>query len=139
MTVDALLENLCAAAGPLRRELPDTAEIEGLKTSAFRKLADANNLELSIESRFDLAYGSAHSMSLAALRLRGYRSSRRDIVFQVLPQTLGLPKPICRVLQKCHDVRNRSEYEGVSEIDAVLVAALLDACILVTKALEAAG
>jgi hypothetical protein len=114
VTSNVLLENLCGESGPLRREPADTAEIEGLKRSGLRKLA----------------------LSLAALRLCGYRSSRRDIVFQVLPQTLGLPQPICRVLQKCHDVRNRSEYEGGSEIDAVLLADLLAACGAAAEALD---
>jgi hypothetical protein len=136
VTSNVLLENLCGESGPLRREPADTAEIEGLKRSGLRKLADAKKQDLSIESRFDLAYGAAHSLSLAALRLCGYRSSRRDIVFQVLPQTLGLPQPICRVLQKCHDVRNRSEYEGGSEIDAVLLADLLAACAAAAEALD---
>jgi hypothetical protein len=132
----AFLENLCGEPGPLRREPADTVEIEGLRKAALRKLADAQMRNLSIESRFDLAYGAAHPLSLAALRLCGYRSSRRDIVFQVLPQTLGLPQPICRVLQKCHGVRNRTEYEGGTEIDAVLLADLLRACAAVADAME---
>lgn len=114
MTSNALLENLCGESGPLRREPPDIKEIEGLKNLGLKKLA----------------------LSLVALRLCGYRSSRRDIVFQILQQTLGLPQPMCRVLQKCHGVRNRSEYEGGSGINAVLLADLLGACAAVAEALE---
>jgi hypothetical protein len=44
----------------------------------------------SLESRFDLAYGAAHALCLAALRHHGYRASKRYIVFQILPDTLGL-------------------------------------------------
>lgn len=41
-----------------------------------------------------------------------------------------------RVLSKCHDVRNRSEYEGDLELDEGLVADLITACRSVEKALD---
>ena len=31
---------------------------------------------------------------------------------QLLPDTLGLGPEVWRVLSKCHDMRNRTEYEG---------------------------
>ena len=52
------------------------------------RLRDAQNLELGVESRFDLAYNAAHAYSLAALRWHGYRSGNRYTVFQCLPHTL---------------------------------------------------
>ena len=77
------------------------------------RLRDAANASLALESRFDLAYGAAHSMSLAALRHAGYRPrNQRYIVFQVLPHTLGLAPEVWRLLSKCHEVRNLAEYEG---------------------------
>jgi hypothetical protein len=63
----------------------------------------------SLDGRFDLAYASAHALCLAALRYRGFRPSKRYIVFQVLPDTLGLGPETWRVLSKCHDLRNRTE------------------------------
>jgi len=51
------------------------------------------------------------------LRLRGYRSENRFLVFQVLPHTLGLPPATWRVLSKGHEVRNMAEYEGALDVD----------------------
>ena len=73
------------------------SEIRGLLRSGEARLADAANRALSLESRFDLAYNAAHALALAALRLRGYRSENRFLVFQVLPHTLGLPPATWRV------------------------------------------
>ena len=89
-----------------------------------------------MESRFDLAYNAAHALSLAALRRAGYRSANRYIVFQLLPHTLGLGPEVWRVLSKCHDVRNRGEYEGDLDLDERLVADLIAACRAVEKALD---
>ena len=69
--------------------------------SGLARLKDAENEANSLDSRFDLAY-SHH----------GFRPSKRYIVFQVLPDTLGLGPEVWRVLSKCHDMRNRTEYEG---------------------------
>jgi hypothetical protein len=71
---------------------------------------------------------AAHALCLAALRHRGYRSSKRYIVFQVLPDTLGLGPDVWRVLSKCHDMRNRTEYEGALDVDERLVADLIGSC-----------
>jgi len=128
MTVPSAFDNLCGPGKPLRAEPPDTAEFLGLRRAGFARLADARNASLSLESRFDLAYNAAHSLSLAALRWHGYRPSRRYIVFQLLPETLGLGPQIWRVLAKCHDLRNRGEYEGALDINDRLVADLLLAC-----------
>lgn len=84
------LENLSGAGKPLRPEPPDGNETQGLLRTGLARLKDASNKQLALESRFDLAYNAAHALSLAALRLAGYRSSNRYIVFQVLPHTLAL-------------------------------------------------
>jgi hypothetical protein len=128
MTVPSAFDTLCGPGKPLRAEPPDPAEFLGLKRAGFARLADARNASLSLESRFDLAYNAAHSLSLAALRWHGYRPSQRYIVFQLLPETLGLGPEIWRVLAKCHDLRNRGEYEGALDINDRLVVDLLLAC-----------
>jgi hypothetical protein len=46
----------------------------------------------------------------------------------VLPDTLGLGPEVWRVLSKCHDMRNRTEYEGALDVDDRLVADLISAC-----------
>lgn len=132
-------ENLCGPGKPLHAEPPDAAEIAGLTRSGLARLTDANNSALSLESRFDLGYNAAHALCLAALRWHGYRSGNRYIVFQLLPHTLGLGPEVWRVLAKCHDVRNKGEYEGNLNIDARLVTDLLAAGDAVAKGLKALG
>jgi hypothetical protein len=46
----------------------------------------------------------------------------------VLPDTLGLAPEIWRVLSKCHDMRNRTESEGVLDVADRLVSDLISAC-----------
>ena len=131
------LENLAGLDGPLKAEAPDAAEYAGLVRSGQVRLADARKVDNSIESRFDLAYNAAHAFCLAALRRRGYRAAKRYIVFQVLPHTLGLGPDVWRVLDKCHKLRNQSEYEGDLAIDERIVADLIVACTVVKTALDA--
>lgn len=120
------LERL-AAIGKLKREPPVRSEFEGLVRSGAARLVDAENGALSLESRFDLAYGAAHALALAALRWHGFRCDSRYLVFQVLPHTLGTPTATWRLLAKCHERRNLAEYEGSFEIDDRLLADLLAA------------
>ena len=75
-----------------------------------------------------VASAQVHALCLAALRHNGFRPSKRYIVFQVLPDTLGLGPEVWRVLSKCHDMRNRTEYEGVLDVDDRLVSDLIGAC-----------
>ncbi|HEY2996603.1 MAG TPA: hypothetical protein VGM22_27620 [Methylomirabilota bacterium] len=77
--------------------------------SGLTRLTDAQKQTNSLESRFDLAYNAAHALCLAALRHSGYR---------------------------CHDVRNRGEYEGGVYADERLVADLITACKAVGEAVE---
>ena len=130
------LDNLCGAGKPLRREPPDQQETLGLLRSGVARPNDARNHGLALESRFDLAYNAAHALSLAALRRKGYRSSNRYIVFQVLQHTLGLGPEVWRVLDKCHNTRNLGEYEGMLEVDDRLVADLIKATQAVLDALS---
>lgn len=131
------LENLSGPGKSLKKEAPDPNEFAGLLRSGLARLKDARNTELALESRFDLAYNAAHSLSLAALRRLGYRSGNRYIVFQVLPHTLGLGPQVWRVLDKCHNTRNLGEYEGLLEVDERLVTDLITATQAVADALQA--
>jgi len=137
--VPSAFESLCGAGKPLHAEPADAAEFEGLKRSGLARLADAGKVSLALESRFDLAYNAAHALCLAALRWHGYRSSNRYIVFQLLPHTLGLGPEVWRVLAKCHDVRNKGEYEGQLMIDERLVTDLLTAARAVASKLIELG
>ena len=118
------LENL-VRIDKLKRERCSPREFRGLVGSAEARLADAANPTLTLNSRFDLAYNAAHALALAALRCRGYRSSDRYIVFQVLPHTLGMPASAVRVFATCHTRRNRAEYEGLIDVNETLMSDLM--------------
>ncbi len=130
------LDNL-VRIGQLKSEPPAEVEIQGLMRSGLRRLDDAERQELSLESRFDLAYNAAHALALAALRLRGYRSESRYLVFQCLQHTVDLPVEQWRVLDQAHRKRNLAEYEGYMDVDEQLVAATLRVTWEVAKRVEA--
>lgn len=120
------LDNLLRTGG-LKAEPPDRKECEGLLRSAGDRLQDARNPALSFASRFDLAYNAAHALALTALRLQGYRSDRRYLVFQCLAHTLAVSKAQVRLFALCHDRRNLAEYEGYMDVDEPLLAELIAA------------
>ncbi len=120
------LENLVRGGG-LKAEPPDRKECEGLLKSATDRLKDAHSSALSFASRFDLAYNAAHALALTAMRLQGFRSDRRYLVFQCLVHTLGLNKVHVRLFALCHERRNLAEYEGYMDVDETLLAELLAA------------
>jgi hypothetical protein len=121
----------------LEVEPPDEKEFAGLKSSGLARFKDATNVANSLEGRFDLAYNAAHALCLAALRHHGFRPHNRYIVFQVHPDTLGLGPKVWRVLAKCHDLRNRGEYGGGSNVDERIVTDLIVACKTVAAKVEA--
>ncbi len=118
------LDNL-VRIGKLKMERPAKSELEGLLRSGQSRLADAERSDLSLESRFDLGYNAAHALALAALRLRGYRSESRYLVFQCLQHTIELPNEQWRVLDQAHRKRNLAEYEGEVDVDEQLIKAML--------------
>jgi hypothetical protein len=123
----------------LAKEAPDSKEFDGLVRSGLARLTDAERDTNSLDSRFDLAYSAAHALCLAALRHHGFRPSKRYIVFQVLPDTLGLGPDVWRLLSKCHDMRNRTEYEGALDVDERLVKDLIAACRKVAEKVRSLG
>ena len=60
------LDNL-VRIGQLKVEPAAAGELTGLVRSGIRRLDDAARAELSVESRFDVAYNAAHAFALAAL------------------------------------------------------------------------
>ncbi|HVV78369.1 MAG TPA: hypothetical protein VHD59_01990 [Pseudolabrys sp.] len=127
------LDNL-VKIGTLKIEPPSQREFGGMLESAKKLLADAQNEDLDSDSQFDLAYGAAHRLALAALRRHGYRSENRITVFQALTHTLSTRNADIQIFLKAHSERNLAEYEGRTEIDKRLLAEL----IICTKTLEAA-
>ena len=120
----AQLDNL-VKTGKLKAEPADQKEFDGMVSSARRRLHDASLESLSDDSRFSLAYGAAHALSLAAMRWHGYRSDNRYLVFQCLQHTVGMETVKWRVLDKCHKQRNIAEYEGHLEITPQLLHELI--------------
>jgi hypothetical protein len=109
----------------LKAEPGTRSEFAGMVNSARRRLIDAQNKSLDPDSQFDLAYGAAHRLALAALRHKGYRSENRITVFQTLVHTLGSDKSDIQIFLKAHNERNLAEYQGRMEIDESLLADLI--------------
>ena len=118
----------------LKTEAASRKEFTDMLRSARTRLADSQNESLDPDSQFDLAYGSAHRLALAALRHQGYRSEDRITVFQTLVHTLGTDSADVQIFLQAHNERNLAEYEGHIEIDERLLAELIRC----TKRLEAA-
>ncbi len=129
------LENL-TKIGKLKREAFSRAEFQNFLKSGSARLRDAENVGLSMESRFDLAYNAAHAFALAALRVSGYRSEQRYVVFQALEHTVQFPQPQRRVLIKAHGHRNDAEYEGAPVDDAQLLAELISTTQMLEQAVR---
>lgn len=126
------LDNL-VRIGSLKAEAATPREFNGMVASARRSLADAQNQSIATDSQFDLAYGAAHRLALAALRHKGYRSENRITVFQTLAHTLGTPNADIQTFLKAHNERNLAEYEGRIDVDEKLLGQLISA----TKRLDA--
>jgi hypothetical protein len=118
----------------LKTEPATRSEFTGMVNSARKRLVDAKNESLDPDSRFDLAYGAAHRLALAALRHKGYRSENRITVFQTLVHTLGSDRSDVQIFLRAHNERNLAEYEGRMEISEGLLADLIGC----TKKLETA-
>lgn len=118
------LDNL-VDIGRLKVEPPTRVEFTGMIESARKRLKDAQNESLDPDSQFDLAYGAAHRLALAALRHAGYRSENRITVFQTLVHTVGSDTADIQIFLKAHNERNLAEYQGRMEVDQRLLAELI--------------
>ena len=122
-----------AQGGDLEAETPSRPQFVTLVRLGRSLLADARGGELSLEGRFSLVYGAAQALAAAALRAHGYRSGNRAMAFECLPETAGLSAVQLRVLELCHDRRDRAEQDGLLEVDERLVR---EAAEVVQKLLE---
>ena len=118
------LDNL-VRIGKLKTEPASRAEFDGMLDAARRRLADAQKENIAVDSQFDLAYGAAHRLALAALRQHGYRSADRITVFQTLVHTVGTNSADLQIFLRAHNERNLAEYEGRTEIDEQLLTELI--------------
>lgn len=81
--------------GKLKEEPPSEKELQGLKSSAVARLADAERRDLSFESRFDLTYNAAHALALYALRrnlaeYEGYLERDEQLLADMISTTRAL-------------------------------------------------
>lgn len=90
-----------------------------------RNLKDAGLVDLSPESRFDIAYKAAMQCALIAVMANGFRPSTNEpghhaTVIQSLPKTVGLSEVRMIVLDKLRRKRNLSDYtgEGIGDEEA---------------------
>jgi len=118
------LENL-VKIGKLKVDQSTGNEVMGLIQRGLVKIEDFKHPGLSIETRFDIIYGAAHALCLAALKNAGYRSESRYIVFQCAQHTIGLEPEYWRVMSDAHRQRNVAEYEGYIEVNEQLLEALV--------------
>lgn len=132
------LDNL-VKVDSLKAEAPDAIEIEGLVASGTARLRDAHRVELSTDSRFDLAYNAAFALALAALRWHGYRPANRYIVFQSLAHTVNMAAAKWRVLAAAHKKRNEVEYGGKADVSDATVEDLVRIVDDLAQAIEQLG
>ena len=124
-----MLENLIGKG--LQRETSDAAEIRRLRRKIATKLADARNEQISLDSRFDLAYEALLQLGLTALRANGLRPDSRGghhaIALQTLDTTVQYPREKLRLLDRFRRQRAAGLYDGSFEPSEAEVQALLDA------------
>jgi hypothetical protein len=115
------LRNLEQIGSPVP-EPTSRVEIQRLLDLAQASLSGTKTKSLAVEPRFQLAYSAAHHLALAALRANDYRTATREghrmLVFQTLPNTVGLEVGIARTLDRTHRKRNELEYTGAVDVPA---------------------
>lgn len=123
MTLDSLIGK------GLRREPADVQEVGRFLARIATKLLDAQNTQISAESRFDIAYEALLQVGLVALRARGLRPDSKGghhvMALQTLNLTIGYPREKLRVLDQFRRKRSAGLYDGSfepsqAELDALI-------------------
>lgn len=116
------LENLVAINRLVKHDATPESILK-LLASAERNLADAKATNISAENRFDAAYKAIMQCAMAALWVKGYRTSTSEpghhqTAIQTLPKTLGVDTDTVIVLDALRKQRNLNDYAGdsVSEV-----------------------
>ena len=98
---------------------PSRLGIRELLAVADRDLADADVRALSIEGRFQMAYGAALTAALAALTASGFRPARESHhhrVIQSLSLTIGADAATVDTFDAFRKKRNASGYERINVV-----------------------
>ncbi|OGA35167.1 MAG: hypothetical protein A3G80_00340 [Betaproteobacteria bacterium RIFCSPLOWO2_12_FULL_62_13b] len=127
--------------GALRHEAASAAEIHRLFDLARSSLSSAGLKSNALEVRYQVAYGAAHYLALAALRANNFRTAAREghrqLVFQLLPHTAGIDSSVAMALDRAHRKRNELEYVGAVDVTEAETADLITAAKGVQKAVHA--
>ena len=110
--MSAELDNLLAM-GELQPQPPRKNEIDGILQRAAELLEGAQYPSNPLSVRFSLAYSAAHALANGALRMAGYRSNRRGVVFQCIVHVLPCSDDEAATLITAHGIRNDVEYDGL--------------------------
>lgn len=132
------LENLVGKG--LVHEATNAPEIRRFLDKITTKLADARNEQISLDTRFDIAYEALLQAGLAALRANALRPDSRGghhiLALQTLNNTIAYPKEKLRLLDEFRRQRSAGLYDGAFEPTKEEVRAILDTVDDVKKHLE---
>ena len=122
------LDNLVGKG--LQREATNAAEISRFLSKIALKLADARNEQISLDTRFDIAYEAVLQIGLAALRANGLRPDSRGghhiLALQTLNTTIDYPTKNLRLLDEFRRQRAAGLYDGSFDPTSAEVNAILD-------------
>lgn len=122
------LENLVGKG--LQREATNAEEIRRFLDKITTKLVDARTEQISLDTRFDIAYEALLQTGLAALRANALRPDSRGghhiLALQTLNNTIGYPKEKLRLLDEFRRQRSAGLYDGAFEPTRAEVRAILE-------------
>lgn len=91
-------------------------EIARYLTKIRRRIADSKKIGISLDSRFDIAFEALLQISLAALRVNGYRTTsaagHQQLAIQLLPKSIGIDPTEIRTLDEYRKKRSIGLYEA---------------------------
>ncbi len=125
------LERL-VARGLLARHATVRREVENHLRTARENLKTANLPAVPEGTRFQLLYEAAHSVSIAGLKLAGFRSregdGNRQLTLGLAEETLALKKGAAAAFSEANRLRALMLYQGADvDVPASLHAALAQA------------
>lgn len=112
----------------LEKTEANKVEISRYLAKIRRKIEDSKKENISLDSRFDIAFEALLQIALAALRASGYRATseagHQRLAIQLLPKSIGVESSELRTLDEYRKKRSIGLYEAdfepsESEVKAV--------------------
>ena len=123
------LDNLVGRG--LEKAQSDSEELARYLGRVRRKLEDSRQKNISLDSRFDVAFEALLQIALAALRANGYRTTsgagHQQLAIQALPKTIGVSAGDVRALDEFRKKRSAGLYLAEFEPSEAEVGALVGA------------